>query len=106
MNAPTPRSTRIGKRDRTLKSEHDSSEIEEAAPAANDSDVVEVAEGTERASTASESDRHGRIALAAYYRANVRGFEPGHELDDWLAAEREIDATVAANDTGRRSMVE
>ena len=27
------------------------------------------------------------IATAAYYRAQERGFEPGQELEDWLAAE-------------------
>lgn len=26
----------------------------------------------------------------AYYRSEQRGFEPGHEMDDWLAAEKEI----------------
>lgn len=31
-----------------------------------------------------------RIAEAAYYRAQRRGFEPGHELEDWIAAEREV----------------
>ncbi|HUQ24983.1 MAG TPA: DUF2934 domain-containing protein [Burkholderiales bacterium] len=31
-----------------------------------------------------------RIAEAAYYRAQQRGFEPGHELEDWIAAEREV----------------
>lgn len=30
------------------------------------------------------------IAEHAYYRAEKRGFVPGHELEDWLAAEREI----------------
>jgi sterol desaturase/sphingolipid hydroxylase (fatty acid hydroxylase superfamily) len=30
------------------------------------------------------------IAEAAYYRAERRGFAPGFELEDWLAAEREI----------------
>ena len=30
------------------------------------------------------------VATAAYYRAEKRGFEPGHELDDWYEAEREI----------------
>jgi Protein of unknown function (DUF2934) len=30
------------------------------------------------------------IAEAAYYLAKRRGFAPGHELDDWLAAEGEI----------------
>ena len=31
-----------------------------------------------------------KIAVAAYYRAEKRGFQPGWELEDWLAAEREI----------------
>ena len=30
------------------------------------------------------------IATAAYFCAERRQFEPGHELDDWLTAEREI----------------
>jgi hypothetical protein len=30
------------------------------------------------------------VAEAAYYRAEKRGFAPGQELDDWLAAEAEI----------------
>jgi hypothetical protein len=36
------------------------------------------------------STRHATIARAAYYRAEQRGFAPGHELDDWLAAETEV----------------
>lgn len=31
------------------------------------------------------------IAEAAYYRAECRGFAPGHEYEDWLAAEAEVD---------------
>ncbi|HEY6645111.1 DUF2934 domain-containing protein [Povalibacter sp.] len=31
-----------------------------------------------------------QVATAAYYLALKRGFEPGHELEDWLAAEREL----------------
>ena len=38
--------------------------------------------------------RRGLIAQAAYYRAERRGFEPGHEAEDWLAAESEIDAAL------------
>lgn len=33
-----------------------------------------------------------RIRLAAYSAAERRGFEPGHEEDDWLEAERQVDA--------------
>ena len=35
--------------------------------------------------------RHRRIEVAAYFKAEKRGFAPGHALDDWLEAEREID---------------
>ncbi|MFZ3086835.1 MAG: DUF2934 domain-containing protein [Methylotenera sp.] len=30
-----------------------------------------------------------RIAELAYYKAEARGFEPGHEMEDWLSAEKE-----------------
>jgi Protein of unknown function (DUF2934) len=42
-----------------------------------------------------EQQRHELIAQAAYFRARHRGFAPGHELEDWLAAEAEIDAALA-----------
>jgi hypothetical protein len=35
--------------------------------------------------------RRRMIAEAAYYAAEKRGFAPGGDLDDWLAAEREIE---------------
>jgi len=36
--------------------------------------------------------RWQRIAEAAYYRAEQRGFAPGYELEDWLAAEAQVNA--------------
>lgn len=30
-----------------------------------------------------------RVAEAAYFKAESRGFEPGHEMEDWLNAEKE-----------------
>jgi hypothetical protein len=38
------------------------------------------------------AERHGRISDLAYRRAEMRGFAPGHEHEDWLEAEREVDA--------------
>ncbi|MEJ5211801.1 MAG: DUF2934 domain-containing protein [Burkholderiales bacterium] len=35
--------------------------------------------------------REAMIREAAYYLAEKRGFAPGHELDDWLAAEAALD---------------
>ena len=46
-------------------------------------------------------DRYERIAEAAYLRAERRGFEPGHELEDWLAAEQEVEALLASADSSR-----
>ena len=51
--------------------------------------------GTLKASTARQSTDTGdtrrlRIAEAAYYRAERRGFVPGGEDGDWLDAEKEI----------------
>ncbi len=36
--------------------------------------------------------REELIAVAAYFKAAQRGFAPGNEVEDWLAAEREFDA--------------
>ena len=38
-------------------------------------------------------ERHHRISVAAYYRAERRGFAPGLENEDWLEAEKDIDRT-------------
>jgi DUF2934 family protein len=39
-------------------------------------------------------DRTACVAAAAYFIAMHRGFSPGHELEDWLAAENEVDARL------------
>ncbi len=38
--------------------------------------------------------RHDMIEHAAYFRAEQRGFAPGFELDDWIAAETEVDSII------------
>ena len=38
--------------------------------------------------------RHALIAEAAYLRAERRGFLPGHEVEDWLSAEIEVDTAL------------
>ena len=45
--------------------------------------------------------REARIAEAAYWRAERRGFTSGQELDDWLAAEKEVDEDIATKRTRR-----
>ncbi len=41
--------------------------------------------------------RQHMIGEAAYYRYVQRGFEPGHELEDWLAAEEEFESNNHAS---------
>jgi len=38
---------------------------------------------------------HHQIEVAAYFRAEHRGFAPGHAVDDWLEAERELEDQIA-----------
>jgi hypothetical protein len=44
-----------------------------------------------------EDARRQLIAEAAYYHAARRGFEPGGEVEDWLAAEAEVDARLCGD---------
>ena len=37
------------------------------------------------------AEREAMIRKTAYLRAERRGFSPGQELEDWLAAETEVD---------------
>ena len=40
------------------------------------------------------AERRAMVAEAAYFRAERHGFTPGHELEDWVAAEQEVDAML------------
>jgi hypothetical protein len=44
------------------------------------------------------AQRYLMIAEAAFYIAQTRGFTHSQELDDWLAAEREIERRLASPD--------
>ena len=46
------------------------------------------------------AERKQRIAELAYQRAQARGFAPGQEMDDWLAAELEVDSLLAGQADG------
>jgi hypothetical protein len=43
----------------------------------------------------SPEQRQTMISEAAYFVAEHRGFECGHELQDWVCAESQIDAAIA-----------
>ena len=44
----------------------------------------------ESSSILNSVDLDVRITELAYIKAESRGFEPGHELEDWLEAEQEL----------------
>jgi hypothetical protein len=47
-------------------------------------------------------ERQHMIAIAAYIRAEKRGFDDGDAVDDWLHAEAEIDALLRKKQRGLR----
>jgi hypothetical protein len=44
--------------------------------------------------------RQEEISRRAYYRAEQRGFSPGYEMEDWLAAEKEVNERMGAGGIG------
>jgi len=46
--------------------------------------------------------RAALIAEAAFFRAEKRGFAPGDEVADWLAAEAEVDTKLMSANSGPR----
>jgi hypothetical protein len=47
---------------------------------------------SKRTAVMTDQQRYDAIALAAYYLSEARGFEPGHELEDWINAETQLDS--------------
>ena len=64
---------------------------ERVAPDAPSSDVIQTgaSSGSARAGMSPE-EIYRLIQEAAYYKAKARGFEPGHEVQDWIEAEAEV----------------
>jgi len=76
-------------------------ESPEAAPPAQAPDVDEPSVKRARARRASAQDAsipddelRAMIEHEAYLRAERRGFEPGHEEEDWLASEAQVRSTL------------
>jgi hypothetical protein len=69
-----------------------------AAPRSASTAASTSAAGNVRAEAFSDDIRR-QIAEAAYLRAKERGFEPGHELEDWVEAESEVMGRI--NDADR-----
>jgi len=69
-----------------------------ASPAGEDSKVVPARPRGARTqeTTVSEDELRTMIEREAYLRAERRGFEPGHEEEDWVAAEAQVRSTLRA----------
>jgi DUF2934 family protein len=50
----------------------------------------------ERSTRMAEYERESMIRLYAYYLAEHRGFAAGHEIEDWLTADRELQTIESA----------
>ena len=73
---------------------------EAVAPSPTTSNPAAAPRGKKASSTnhvpISDDVRRKMVAESAYHRAERRGFAPGYESEDWLAAEAEIDALLKA----------
>jgi hypothetical protein len=77
----------------------------ESTQGAQSKERAQSAQGAEQSQGAQSSQgtqptRFEAIQLAAYLRAERRGFSPGYEMEDWLAAEREIAEREGAGTVG------
>ena len=74
-----------------------------ATPSVPSKAAAPIAPSPPPASTYIEPERRrAMISEAAYYLAERRGFCPGGEFEDWLAAESEIDQALSASQTKSR----
>jgi Protein of unknown function (DUF2934) len=73
--------------------------IETAARAAKAMDTAAAPDSGQESQAARmpvAADREQVIREAAYALFEARGCEPGHELDDWLTAEAQVQQAVAS----------
>lgn len=82
-----------------------SKEIAKAAPSRQPTDATRMAASKSTQRTAEVRPNSGSqpvnadvrrlmIAEAAYFMSEQRGFGAGHEIEDWLLAERQVDAAL------------
>ncbi|HLY53565.1 MAG TPA: DUF2934 domain-containing protein [Steroidobacteraceae bacterium] len=71
-----------------------------AAPMADAAVARAKRPGSTASAAVTDEARRAMIAENAYLRAERRGFTPGHEDADWLAAEQEVDVLLRARHGG------
>jgi hypothetical protein len=87
------KSTKVPRRSSRKKASEDGTEAARARPAS----------GARATNADPGADWTVYVAVAAYYRAERHGFAPGRELEDWLAAEEELEAQRATPAARRAS---
>ena len=66
------------------------------APPSQSTTLVSLSSSATPTQTCDVEQRLAMIAEAAFYLAQRRNFEPGHEIEDWLTAEQSIDLLLSA----------
>jgi hypothetical protein len=81
-----------------MRRDHANAPVRAKAPAGTtDQPSPEVQDSSQTATSQSDAEkREAMIRIAAYAFYERRGFVSGHELEDWLAAEVEVDRQLAA----------
>jgi hypothetical protein len=67
-----------------------------AAPRVRRTSAKVATEQTGERPLISSEERQRMVAVAAYYRAEQRGFSGGSEVEDWLAAEADVERLLGA----------
>ena len=85
----------------TTKTQSTPPSVEKHAPAAKTAPAKKTAgRAVPPRNEISEDMRRSMIAQGAYLRAERRGFRAGDEVEDWMAAEAEVDALLKAGSGG------
>ncbi len=79
---------------KTVKSEKQSAMAREAPTMAKPKNQITRVAPPSVPQQGNSKDREAMISMAAYYRAERRGFNGGDPLADWLEAEAEVDALL------------
>lgn len=88
MGARTTRSTSATKTKRKTLG------LSKTAKSLKAASATKVKGGDYEATDITPDERHRMVAEAAYYRAEQHGFNPDRHMEDWLAAEAEVDTLL------------
>jgi hypothetical protein len=79
--------------DPMLRSNKSKANSQGQPPYAEQSKIISITPinvSVQRVEPLTDEQRRELVAVAAYYLAERRDFKPGHETEDWLAAESQV----------------